>query len=94
MRAKDGPFLPLVSSKSLFVYTIQSRRIVLPTNSEARVGGVVSETSFKFFVQFVFWAAIYCTYNLTVMAIFVAESKKKVSSLSVQGRLFAAQSVS
>lgn len=90
--AKDGPFLPLVSSRAF--PSTQSNPTVFPPNSVTRVGGVVSETSFKFFVQFVFWAAIYCIYNLTVMAIFVAESRKKVSSLSVKGRLFAAQTVS
>ncbi|KAG7008442.1 hypothetical protein G7Y79_00005g015830 [Physcia stellaris] len=48
---------------------------------DSEVGGVISENSFKFFIQFVFWAAIYCIYNLTVMALFVAESKKNWRSL-------------
>lgn len=44
-----------------------------------RVGGVVSETSFKFFIQFVAWAAVYWIFNLVIMAYFVAEYRKKVS---------------
>lgn len=47
----------------------------------ARVGGVVSETSFKFFIQFVGWTAIYCIFNLIVAAYFLAEYKKQVSKL-------------
>ena len=45
----------------------------------ARVGGVVSETSFKFFVQFVGWTAVYCIFNLIVAAYFLAEYRRKVS---------------
>lgn len=45
-----------------------------------RVGGVVSETSFKFFIQFVAWTAVYCVFNLVVMAYFLAEYKRKVST--------------
>ena len=44
----------------------------------ARVGGVVSETSFKFFIQFVGWTAIYCFFNLIVAAYFLAEYRRKV----------------
>lgn len=40
---------------------------------------MVSETSFKFFIQFVGWAAIYCIFNLIVAAYFLAEYKKEVS---------------
>lgn len=43
-----------------------------------RVGGVVSETSFKFFIQFVAWTAVYCTFNLILMAYFLAEYKREV----------------
>ena len=43
-----------------------------------RVGGVVSETSFKFFIQFVAWAAIFCIFTFIVMAIVISEYKKKV----------------
>lgn len=49
-----------------------SREAVRP-NGAARVGGVVSETSQKFFVQFVVWGAVYCLFNLIFMAKFVAE---------------------
>ena len=45
----------------------------------ARVGGVVSETSFKFFVQFVGWTAVYCIFNLIVAAYFLEEYRRKVS---------------
>ncbi len=47
----------------------------------SRVGGVVSETSFKFFTQFVAWTAVYCAFNLVVMAYFLAEYRSKVSKL-------------
>lgn len=46
-----------------------------------RVGGVVSETSFKFFVQFVAWAAILCIFTLIVLAIVISEHKKEVGHL-------------
>lgn len=39
------------------------------------VGGIVSETSQKFFVQFVSWGAAYCLFNLIFMAKFVAERR-------------------
>ncbi|KAF6239638.1 hypothetical protein HO173_002184 [Letharia columbiana] len=47
------------------------------------VGGVVSETSFKFFIQFVGWTAIYCVFNLTVAAYFLAEYRRETHSLHV-----------
>lgn len=47
------------------------------------VGGVISETSFKFFLQFTSWASVYCIFNLTVMAIFVAELRRQTSTLNV-----------
>ncbi|KAL8706181.1 MAG: hypothetical protein Q9201_000759 [Fulgogasparrea decipioides] len=37
------------------------------------VGGIVSETSQKFFVLFVVWGAIYCVVTMIFMAKFVAE---------------------
>ena len=37
------------------------------------VGGIVSETSFKFFTQFVGWTAIFCIFNLILTAILMAE---------------------
>lgn len=46
-----------------------------------RVGGVVSETSFKFFIQFVFYTMIFCAYCLIVCAVFTAELKREVSGL-------------
>ncbi|KKZ63713.1 hypothetical protein EMCG_02020 [[Emmonsia] crescens] len=47
------------------------------------VGGVVSETSFKFFVQFLFYALLFTTFNLVVSAIFVAEYRKEAGKLVV-----------
>ncbi|RAH71671.1 DHHC family palmitoyltransferase [Aspergillus aculeatinus CBS 121060] len=41
------------------------------------VGGVVSETSFKFFIQFVFYTALYCIFCLIVCAVFTAEIKRQ-----------------
>ena len=51
----------------------------------ARVGGVVSEMSFKFFIQFVGWSAIYCVFNLTVAAYFLAEYRREVSEIRFFG---------
>ena len=48
-----------------------------------RVGGIVSETNFKFFIQFVAWTAILCLFALVFMAKFVAELKKEVSRYSL-----------
>ena len=47
----------------------------------SRVGGVVSETSFKFFVQFVAWAAILCIFTLIVLGVVISENKKEVGYL-------------
>lgn len=44
-----------------------------------RVGGVVSETSFKFFIQFVVYTAIFCGYLLIVTAYYTAEIRRNVS---------------
>ncbi|KAF2732360.1 zf-DHHC-domain-containing protein, partial [Polyplosphaeria fusca] len=38
-------------------------------------GGIISETSHKFFIQFLFYTAIYTGYVMIVMAIFLAERK-------------------
>lgn len=43
-----------------------------------RVGGVVSETSFKLFIQFVAYTAVYCTFALIVSAFFTAELRREV----------------
>jgi hypothetical protein len=45
-----------------------------------RVGGVVSETSFKFFIQFVVYTAIFCGYLLIVSAYYTAEIRRNVST--------------
>ena len=42
---------------------------------------MVSETSFKFFIQFVGWNTIYCIFNLIVAAYFLAEYRREVSRL-------------
>lgn len=47
------------------------------------VGGVVSETSFKFFIQFVAWTAVYCIFNLIVTAYFFAEYRRKTHTIDV-----------
>ncbi|PLN74965.1 zf-DHHC-domain-containing protein [Aspergillus taichungensis] len=44
------------------------------------VGGVVSETSFKFFIQFVFYTMIFCIYCLIVCAVFTAELKRETGA--------------
>lgn len=40
------------------------------------VGGVVGETSYKYFVQFTFYAAIFCTEVLTVVAYYFAQRRR------------------
>lgn len=42
----------------------------------------MSETSFKFFIQFVFYTATFCTFALIVFAYFTAQLKHDVSDLS------------
>lgn len=41
----------------------------------------MSETSFKFFIQFVFYTATFCTFAVIVSAYFTAEVKRNVSDL-------------
>lgn len=55
----------------------------------SRVGGVVSETSFKFFIQFVVYTALFCGFALIVSAVFTAELKRNVCCSSPQPELFA-----
>lgn len=50
--------------------------------TDHRVGGVVSETSFKFFIQFVVYTAIFCVYLLIVSAYYTAEIRRNVSTYS------------
>jgi palmitoyltransferase len=47
------------------------------------VGGIVSETSIKFFLQFCFYAALFCTHGLVFMAYFYAERHHKTGFLDV-----------
>ena len=46
-------------------------------------GGIISATSFKFFTQFVFFAAVYSLYNLVHMAVWVAELRQNTGELNV-----------
>ncbi|KAK2786752.1 palmitoyltransferase pfa5 [Emmonsiellopsis sp. PD_33] len=41
------------------------------------VGGVVSETSFKFFIQFLFYASLFTIFVLVVLIVFVVEHSKE-----------------
>lgn len=41
------------------------------------VGGIVSETSFKFFIQFCTYAALFCLMVLTTTAVFIAERRRR-----------------
>lgn len=47
------------------------------------VGGVVSETSFNFFIQFTSWTAIFCIFNIIHLAVFMAEYKRKTGTADV-----------
>ncbi len=44
------------------------------------VGGIVSETSFKFFVQFTGWAALFCLHTLVVVAYYFARRRREEHS--------------
>ncbi|KAL4872479.1 hypothetical protein BDV12DRAFT_162307 [Aspergillus spectabilis] len=46
------------------------------------VGGVVSEKSFKFFIQFVFYTALFCIHTLIVSAIFTAELRRETGDVN------------
>lgn len=39
-----------------------------------RAGGIISETSFKFFIQFLVYAALYCVFCLIVSAYYTAKA--------------------
>ncbi|KIX95002.1 uncharacterized protein Z520_09312 [Fonsecaea multimorphosa CBS 102226] len=41
------------------------------------VGGIVSETSFKYFIQFTGWAALFCLHTLVVMAYYFARRRSE-----------------
>lgn len=47
------------------------------------VGGIVSETSFKFFIQFLFYTALFCTHTLIFTAYFLAQRTKEGYRLDV-----------
>jgi palmitoyltransferase len=40
------------------------------------VGGIVSETSFKFFIQLLVYAALFCVMVLTTLSVFIAERRR------------------
>jgi palmitoyltransferase len=42
------------------------------------VGGIVSETNYKFFLQFCFYAAVYTTFMVIVLSVVIAERVRKV----------------
>lgn len=54
------------------------------------VGGIVSETSFKFFIQFLFYTACFCTHTLIFSAYFLAERSRKGYELNVHWILLVA----
>ena len=74
MCSQDGSLLPLVSLACYLPWDIRAEIL-----TSSRVGGIISETSFKFFIQFVAYASIYCLHVLVFMAIFVAEVRSQVS---------------
>ncbi|CRG87728.1 hypothetical protein PISL3812_04748 [Talaromyces islandicus] len=46
------------------------------------VGGVVSESSYKFFLQFIFYTALFTCFTLIVCAIFVSELRSDIGSVN------------
>ncbi|KIX09511.1 uncharacterized protein Z518_00591 [Rhinocladiella mackenziei CBS 650.93] len=47
------------------------------------VGGIVSETSFKYFIQFTFWAAWFCLNTLVFMAYYFAKRQREENFVNV-----------
>ena len=47
------------------------------------VGGVVSETSFKFFIQFTLWTTVFCFFNLVMIAKYSAESRRNTGDVNI-----------
>ena len=43
------------------------------------VGGVLSETNYKFFIQFTGWTAVFCIFLMIMLAVLLAEMKSDVS---------------
>jgi hypothetical protein len=66
MRLQDGPLLPVVSCPNSSLTRNETQKLTYD-----RVGGVVGEYSFKFFVQFVFYAFLYCLFMVVVAAIYL-----------------------
>lgn len=56
--------------------------------SFCRVGGVIGETSFKFFLQFTGWTAAYCIFTLILISIVISEVRHQVRHLSYFLRFF------
>ena len=82
MRNEDGSLLPMV--RSILRLQIWPRSQVgtywlthLQWRS-CRVGGIIGETSFKYFIQFLIYAALYCLFILIIMVVFVAEGIHQV----------------
>ncbi|EAS31280.3 palmitoyltransferase pfa5 [Coccidioides immitis RS] len=48
------------------------------------VGGVISESSFKFFIQFLFYTFLFTTFNVVVFSIVIAEYRRNSGYLEVQ----------
>ncbi|KAJ9196101.1 hypothetical protein DTO164E3_6231 [Paecilomyces variotii] len=48
------------------------------------VGGVVSETSYKFFIQFVFYTSLFCIFNIIITAVFTAELRQNAGRVNAQ----------
>jgi palmitoyltransferase len=47
------------------------------------VGGVVSETSFKFFIQFTFWTGVFCFFNVVHISYFLRQRQRHFSGVNV-----------
>ncbi|KFZ04823.1 hypothetical protein V501_08949 [Pseudogymnoascus sp. VKM F-4519 (FW-2642)] len=70
----DSPGLELFYTKDVFVCSQDGR--------PKWVGGVVGENSFKFFVQFVAYAFLYCLFVVVVTAIYLSEDLSNTSELN------------
>lgn len=59
--------------------TIYPMKFLMLTFSITRVGGVVSETNFKFFVQFNCWTTVFCCFIAAILGVFIGEVRNKAS---------------
>ncbi len=66
----------VVTFSTSIIYPI---KFYMLTFSVTRVGGVVSESNFKFFVQFNCWTAVFYCFIAAILGVFIGEVRNKAS---------------